>query len=312
VRRGCVWQLIGKVGRTEVFALKEHALTEAQEAVTRKLVTELKGCDNVYFEVCNEPYFGGVTTAWQDRIREVILDAEKGLEHKHLIAQNIANGSARIEKPSPDTSLFNFHYATPPTTVALNYPLSRPLGDDETAFKGTADRAYRTEAWDFLVAGGAVFSNLDYSFTCKHPDGTFPVTTSPGGGGPELRRQLGTLKQFLDGFDFVKMKPDDGVIRRQKLTPEPVPKGSKPGPAPTARVLAERGRQYAVYVRGGVAAELTLELPEGTYRAEWLNPRTGKVDGAEDIRHGGGERALAAPAYVEDVALRLTRADGKR
>jgi hypothetical protein len=303
---------VGKVGRTEVFALKEKELTEVQEAVARKLVTELKDCDNVYFEICNEPYFGGVTRAWQDHIGAVIAAAEKGLEHRHLVAQNIANGSAKIEKPYPDVSVFNFHYATPPTTVGLNYSLDRPLGDDETGFKGTGDRAYRTEAWDFLVAGGAVVSNLDYSFTCKHPDGTFPVTTSPGGGGPELRRQLATLKQFMDGFDFVKMKPDDGLLRRQKITPVPVPKGEKPPPAPTARVLAERGRQYAVYVRGGVAAELTLELPEGAYRAEWLNPRTGKVDRAEDFRHGGGDRSLTAPDYVEDIALRLTRTDGKR
>ncbi|HYT91113.1 MAG TPA: DUF6298 domain-containing protein [Gemmataceae bacterium] len=303
---------VGKVGRKAVFALKEQALTQAQEAVTRKLITELKDFDNVYFEVCNEPYFGGVTRAWQDRIIDVIVDAEKGLPHRHLIAQNVANGAARIEKPNPHVAVFNFHYATPPTAVELNYSLSRPIGDDETGFKGTGDRAYRTEAWDFLVAGGAVFSNLDYSFTCKHPDGTFQVTTSPGGGGPELRRQLGILKRFLDGFEFVRMKPANDLLRKQQITPEPVPKGAKPGPAATVRVLAERGRQYAVYVRGGVAVELTLELPAGGYRAEWLNPRTGQVDRAEDFRHNGGERSLVAPAYTEDIALRLTHAAEKR
>lgn len=303
---------IGNVGRTEVFALKEEALTRAQEAVARKIVRELREFDNAYFEVCNEPYFGGVTRTWQDRVIDVIVDTEKDGKHRHLIAQNIANGAAKIEKPNPHVSVFNFHYATPPTTVELNYPLKCPIGDDETGFKGTGDRAYRTEGWDFLVAGGAVYSNLDYSFSCKHPDGTFKVTTSPGGGGPELRRQLGILKQFLDGFDFVKMKPDNTVIRGQKLTPEPVAKGAKPGPAPTARVLAERGRQYAVYVRGGVAAELTLELPAGSYRAEWLNPRTGQVDRAEDFRHEGGERTLTAPAYREDIALRIPRKAANR
>jgi hypothetical protein len=298
---------IGKVGRTEVFALKEKALTEVQEAVALKIVTELKDFDNVYFEVCNEPYFGGVTPAWQDRIIEVIVDAEKGLKHRHLIAQNIANGSARIEKPNPHVSVFNFHYATPPTAVGLNYSLKRPLGDDETGFKGTGDRAYRTEAWDFVLAGGAIFSNLDYSFTYKNPDGTFQVTTSPGGGGAELRRQLSILKRFIEGFDFIKMQPDDGALRKKQITPAPAPKGEKPEPMPTVRVLAERGRQYAVYVRGGVAAELTLELPEGDYQTEWLNPRTGKVDQAEKFRHTGGGRTLQAPAYAEDIALRLIR-----
>jgi hypothetical protein len=303
---------IGKVARTDVFALKEPPLTDVQEALARKIVTELKDCDNLYFEVCNEPYFGGVTRDFQERIIEVIIDSEKGLKHKHLIAQNIANGSAKVKKANPNVSIFNFHYATPPTTVGLNYSLNRPMGDDETGFRGTGDRAYRTEAWDFLIAGGGVFSNLDYSFTCKHPDGTFPVTKSPGGGGAELRRQLGILKRFMEGFDFIKMRPDDSVLRQHKIKPLPEKKGEKPDPAPTARVLAERGRQYAVYIRGGMAAELTLDLPEGTYRAEWLNPRTGKIERSEEIRHKGGPRVLVSPEYAEDMALRLVRAEAKR
>jgi hypothetical protein len=303
---------IGKVGRTEVLALKEKELTDVQEGLARKLVTELKGFDNVYFEVCNEPYFAGVTRAWQERIIGVIVDAEKGLRSRHLIAQNIANGSARIDRPSPHVSIFNFHYATPPTTVGLNYPLKRPIGDDETGFRGTQDEAYRLEGWDFLIAGGAVYSNLDYSFSCKHPDGSGKVTKSPGGGGPELRRQLAILKRFLEGFDFVKMKPDNAVLRKVRITPAPVPKGGKAGPAPAARALVEVGRQYAVYVRGGTAADLTLDLPAGTYRAEWVGPRTGKVEKSEELRHSGGERTLSAPPYTQDLALRIRRVEEKR
>jgi hypothetical protein len=300
---------VGKVGHKEVLALKEKELTAAQEAVARKIVAELRDCDNVYFEVCNEPYFAGVTPQWQERIIDAIVDAEKGLPQRHLIAQNVANGSAKIDRPSPHVSVFNFHYATPPTTVGLNWALDRPIGDDETGFRGTGDWAYRGEAWDFLLAGGAVFSNLDYSFTCRHPDGTARVTTSPGGGGPELRRQLAFLKEFVEGLDFVRMRPDDALLKGRKITAAPAQPGEKPGPAPTARVLAERGRQYAVYVRGGVAAELTFDLPAGSFRAEWLSPRTGKVERGETFRHAGGERTLKSPDYTEDIALRLLRVE---
>jgi hypothetical protein len=301
---------VGKVGRNQVFALKEPGLTAVQEALARKVVTELRDFDNVYFEVCNEPYFGGVTGEWQDRIIRVIVDAEKGLRHPHLIARNIANHSAKVERPNPHVSIFNFHYATPPDAVAVNYGLNKALGDDETGFRGTADRPYRTEAWDFLIAGGSVYSNLDYSFNAKHPDGSFQVKTSPGGGGSELRAQLRILKLFLEGFDFVKMRPSNSLLRKADVKPEPAQPGSKPGPRPTARVLAEPGRQYAVYVHGGVAAELVLELPEGTYRAEWVNPRTGKVSG-HVFQHGGGERMLRAPAYRQDIALRIRRQETK-
>jgi hypothetical protein len=299
---------VGKCGRREVFALKEDALTSVQERLARKIVTELKDFDNVYFEVCNEPYFEGVTPAWQDRIIQVIVEAEKGLPARHLIAQNIANGRAKVDKPNPHTSVFNFHYATPPDTVRLNFGLGKAIADDETGFSGTGDRVYRGEAWDFFVAGGSAFSNLDYSFSCKHPDGTAKVTTSPGGGGPELRKQLAFLKQFLDGFELLKMKADDTCARGRKITPEPTAPGGKSPAAPTARVLAEPGRQYAVYVRGGTQAELTLELPAGAYRVEWVHPRTTKLDRPHDIRHPGGVRVFTSPDYTEDIALRIRRA----
>jgi hypothetical protein len=295
---------IGKVDRTKVFALAEDGLTKVQEALARRLVAALRDHDNIYFEVCNEPYFAGVTREWQDRIIATIVAAEKGLPTRHLIAQNIANGSAKIDRPNPAVSIFNFHYATPPVTFGLNRGLDRPIGDDETGFRGTSDEVYRTEAWEFLVAGGAAFSNLDYSFSCKHPDGTAKVTTSPGGGGPELRKQLSILKTFLEGFDFVKMTPASEVVRRQRIQARPQDGKGRP---PSVSVLAEAGKQYAIYVRDGLGAELTLDLPEGDYRAEWLNPRSGKVEKTEDLHHRGGERSLTSPPYTEDMALRIRR-----
>ena len=158
-------------------------MTDLQEALVRKIVGELKDYDNLYYEICNEPYFGGVTKEWNDRMAAVIADAEKGLAARHLIAQNISNGSAKVGDPNPHVGVLNFHYCSPPDAVAMNYGLNRAVGFDETGFRGTADLPYRTDAWDFLIAGGAVYSNLDYSYSAAHPDGTADVTTSPGGGG---------------------------------------------------------------------------------------------------------------------------------
>ncbi len=156
---------VGKAGRLEIYTLNnKEELTDLQEALVRKIVAELKDCDNLYYEICNELYFGGVTKEWNDRIAAVIADAEKGLPARHLIAQNIANGSARVGEPNPHVGVLNFHYCSPPDAVAMNYGLNRAVGFDETGFRGTADLPYRTDAWDFLVAGGAVYSNLDYSY----------------------------------------------------------------------------------------------------------------------------------------------------
>jgi hypothetical protein len=297
---------VGAVGRLEVYTLKDKGLTAVQEALAKKIVTELRDCDNVYFELCNEPYFGGVTKEWHERMAAAVVEAEKGLPARHLIAQNIANGSAKVPAPNPHVSIYNFHYATPPDTVAVNFGLKRVIGDDETGFKGKDDRPYRTEGWDFLLAGGAVYSNLDYSFTCARPNGTAVVTTSPGGGGPALRRQLTILKEFMDGLDFVKMKPANHLLKGGSVTA--ALSGNPPQTRVTARLLAESGRAYAAYVRGGTHAELALELPAGTWRAEWVDTKTGKVAKAEDFRHEGGPRKLASPPYADDIALRVKRA----
>jgi hypothetical protein len=106
-----------------------------------------------------------------------------------------------------------------------------------------------------------------------------------------LRSQLATLKRFIEGFDFLRMAPRDAVIVAG------VPEGA------TARVLADPSQQYAIYLKGGSRAALTLDLPAGRYRAEWLNPRTGKTDKTEDVNHAGGHVVVASPEYTEDIAL---------
>jgi len=283
---------IGRAVRTKVYTLEHADLLALHEAVVRKIVAELKDFENLYYEVCNEPYFGGVTDQWQDRIIAAIVEAEEDFPQKHLIAQNIANGRWKIDSPNPAVSIFNFHYATPPDTVAMNFGLGRVIGDDETGFKGSSDFIYRAEGWDFMIAGGGVYDNLDYSFTPEHETGT-ATPNAPGGGGQNLRRQLAILKWFLEGFDFVRMKPDDSVVR------------TKLPPKVTARALVEPGKQYAVYLRGEGIKTLTLALSPGRYRAEWIDTKIGAVEEGETFEQKAETKTLAVPAYREDVALRI-------
>jgi hypothetical protein len=104
------------------------------------------------------------------------------------------------------------------------------------------------------------------------------------------------LRDFIHGFDFVRMKPDDGVI-----------KGGLPGKG-RARVLAEPGKQYAAYLFGGPEARLELALPKGSYRAEWLDPVSGKGLKEAEVNATGPLTALPSPRYSTDIVLRLLRA----
>ena len=290
---------VGKLAREAVYnRQKNGGLQAVQETLVRKLVAELNGFDNLFYEVCNEPYFGGVTDDWQRRIIDVIVEAEQSLPHKHLISLNIANGSKKVENPHPAVSIFNFHYASPPDAVRVNFGLNKVIGDNETGFKGTGDTHYRMEGWEFLLAGGGLYNNLDYSFVAGHEDGTFqyPAKT-PGGGNRGFRRQMKVLKDFLHGFDFVRMKPDTTVVR-----------GGLP-PKGRTRALSEPGRQYAIYLFGGPEANLELVLPEGRYRAEWMDPMTGKVLQSGTVTAAAPVTALRSPQFEPDIALRVLRAE---
>lgn len=286
---------LGDISRNDVYTLdKNKGLLAVQEKMVRKLVDELKGFPNLMYEISNEPYFGGITLDWQEYISKVITDAEKSFVYKHLITQNIANGSQKIDHPNPLVSVFNFHYATPPVTVTLNYGLNKVIGNNETGFNGTKDSTYRKQAWEFILTGGGLFNNLDYSFTTDHEDGTFQYpATQPGGGSVAYRRQLSYLKKFMDSFNFVAMKPDTtvyagGLTVKNKLI-----------------VLSQPGKQYAMYLMDGKQVNPEIQLPKGNYSLEWINPLNGKIEKREKLRHAGGKVRLASPMFKEDIALKM-------
>lgn len=302
---------IGAISRTNVYTLdKNGGLLAVQDSMVRKLAAELQDFDNLYYEICNEPYFGGVTLEWQRHIAQTLRQAE-GFGPHHLISQNIANFRAKIDQPDPAVSLFNFHYATPPETVALNYGLDKPIGENETGFRGTNDSQYRMEGWDFMVVGGALFNNLDYSFTAGREDGTFVFPeTQPGAGSPALRRQFAFLKRLFERLNFIKMRPAPDIVTSE------LPQGA------SVRALIEPGKDYLVYLRTGLGdwkdhsrkvqfndgeLSLSMRLPAGTFVAEWLDPRGCASVGHSSFTHPGGARVLTVPAFQEDIALRVRR-----
>jgi hypothetical protein len=209
--------------------------------------------------------------------------------------------------------VFNFHYATPPDAVAMNYGLNRVIGDNETGFHGTNNFPYRAEAWDFMLAGGGLFNHLDYSFVAGHEDGTFVYpATQPGGGNTALRKELRILRDFLTSFDFLLMRPSSAVI-----------KGGIPLRA-SARALVQPGTAIAIYLRQSVpppekekeprvgdrtqiaTRALQVELAAGRWQAEWIHPQSGRTVRRSQVV-GGGVREIEVPPYDPDIALRLKR-----
>ena len=141
------------------------------------------------------------------------------------------------------------------------------------------------------MAGGAVFSNLDYSFTPEHEDGTAKVEDpTPGGGGRVLRTQLGILKTFVEGFDLVHVRPDTEFLKASN--PAEI-RGKVHG------LADRRAGDYAVYVpEGPRTSRLRVDLPSGRYHARWIDPRDGKTLKDEEIDASGN---ISSPEFAEDV-----------
>jgi len=78
-------------------------------------------------------------------------------------------------------------------------------------------------------------------------------------------------------------------------------------------VLAEPNKAYAVYVapagekQAPRQATVSLEVPEGNYRAEWVNPMTGEVEKRETVKSAKDPVTLTSPPHLEDIALKLIK-----
>ena len=304
----------------KLHTLENGPVLAYQEKYTSKLVREASAFDNVIFEIQNEPWSDRpvladvinrylrapardsfrnsvdvpdeLSMAWQGRVAEWIQQEEASLPKRHLIAQNYSNFRRPVGKLLAGVDVVNFHYAYPEAAL-LNAGLGKAICYDETGFLGRDDEPYRREAWNFMLSGGSAFDGLDYSFTTSHEDGSYVEPNGPGGGSPELRRQLRILREFLQSFALTGLRPDAGVVKHAAGT--------------TARVLANSGREYAIYLDGSGPADVILKLPSGSYSAEWLNVETGKTEQPEMFRHAGGEKPLSSPPFRNGVALRLKR-----
>jgi len=305
----------------QVNTINNGALMEIHEKYVRKVVQELNDFGNVFFEVQNEPWSDNpqlveqiaepdsVTHSqnwqnkvemarqesldWQRRIAGFVVDEESRLPNQHLIAQNISNNRGKIVNPDPNISIFNFHYAYP-EAASQNLHLNKAIGLDETGFMPHTDFIYRSQAWKFMLAGGALYNNLDYSFTVGSENGTHAIDAgTPGWGHPEYRKQLKIMKNFLESLDFIRMKPDNSIVQVAK------------GNIADFQVLAEPMKQYAIYLEKTRGASIELAIPNGEFQAEWLNPISGNRIKTENITANNRKVELACPDFDEDVVLRL-------
>jgi hypothetical protein len=306
--------------RKDAQTLKNGELLSFQKSLIRKMVNELNDYDNFFFELQNEPWSDHTlpvynivnkeelnprdwtykadfaseeSLAWQDELTSVIVEEEKELPKKHLIAQNYTNFRAPVPEVNEHISILNFHYAWP-EAAEWNYHFNRVLGFDESGFAGSGDQVYRRQAWQFMLSGGALFNSLDYSFFVGNEDG-LGENKAPGGGSKTLRFQLKTLSEFLHGFELQKLRPDLSCIR------------SAPGLIPY--VLSDAKQAYAVYLRaiGTDKSTLRLETGDGAFQVQVLNTILGSFEDPLVIQSADGILSIDLEIPEGELAIKITK-----
>lgn len=297
----------------EFHLLTNKKLIDHQLKMVAKIVREVNAFDNVYFEICNEPYwlkgipeyetsikeqsFLPEIAEWEALIAGKIKETEQSLPKQHLVARNIANTYHKVKEINPEVSVLNFHYAFPPDAVKDNYHLGMPVGFDET-FGGEHAPDRRKEAWAFILAGGAVYSNLDWSFAIDDLTG---LGRNPSGkkiSGKEVRDQLRVLKRIMDDFDYIHASPiAAGAF-------EPLPDHLY------MQGLRITDRSYLCYFykeRKIDAGRLMLSLGKGKYTVTFIDPVDGKAIDRRRIRHTQDKLHLNFPAFSDDLVLKIER-----
>jgi hypothetical protein len=266
-------------------------LINYQIAFVKKLVHELNDFDNLFFEIQNEPWSDNpclvnyvnlsndsvfsnpwqqkveianpVSLQWQMKIAETIIETEKSMKNKHLHAENISNFEYTVNQAIRGVSILNFHYASS-HAVLLNHEVMNVKSLDETGFMPHISDLYIDQAWRFILAGGGVYNNLDYSFIVGNEDGTWSIPDgNPGWGGPAFRRQLSYLVMFMKKLPFYEMNFCDTLICSEK-------KIMQTG-------LMSKNGIYGIFLEDIEAKPLPVKIPPGDYIFEWLNIYTGEV-----------------------------------
>jgi hypothetical protein len=310
---------VGDIGFQQVNTLHNGGLKKYQEQFIRKVVSELNGYDNLFFEIQNEPWSdnpclsgyvnqeddlfsrpwqkkvevaNGMAVEWQEWVVSVIRGEESKLPGSHLIARNICNFQVDLEEIPDGVSIVNFHYAMP-GAVRMNLRIWGVIGLDETGFMPHMDHLYIDQAWRFILSGGGLYNNLDYSFTAGHEAGDWPIPeTNPGWGGPQFRKKLSILVETMAQVPFHQMEFSDTIL-------EP----SVPGVKQYGLQLP--GETYLLFLEHLEGALLTPRVPAAVYEVTWINVESGERK--SEKRSLGGGASIGSPFAVNKAALMIRK-----
>jgi hypothetical protein len=260
--------------------LDNPAVVRIQEAYIRKVVETLNACDNVLYEISNEP--GKWSHEWQEHLITFIRSVESSLPKRHPVGHTGGCGTAQqklfassADFIAPDANAADGggrgYFSGAYTWGSAPFDRSDKVvmldtdhlwgigGDDAWAWKSFC-RGYQllymdpctNEPWNF-------FSHPDWPLASHKP----------------LRHALGKIREYSERLNLKTSTPCNHL-------------------STTTYCLATPGQEYLAYQPDHGA--FSLDLPAGTYDAEWHWPAIPSSQPGMVIQHGGGWKTFQANA----------------
>lgn len=267
---------------SDIHTLKNPAITRLQEAHVRNVVDAVNEFDNVLYEIVNEA--GRYSTAWQKHMLDYLRTYQASKHQQHPVGityqypggmtETLFNSSADWISPGPDTGRYRDEPAPAKGAKVI-------IAD--TDHLGGSSFGNRQWVWKSFMRG------LNPIFMDRYvpPDS---VSTDPYPRAREVRSAMGLTRLIAEQVDLHGLVPRTGIV---------------------SSGYALAGNNFlSIYQTKSQPMFLDLREYEGTFHAEWLNPRTGKTVSGKSVHAGEMVRLVRPKFYGHDIVL-LLRQEGE-
>ncbi|MBE9512376.1 MAG: hypothetical protein IMY71_16000 [Bacteroidetes bacterium] len=265
----------------EIHTLGNKEITLIQEEYVKKVIETVNEFDNVLYEISNENH--PPSTEWQYYMITFIKNYEKKLAKQHPVGMT-------FQYEGGENSIL-FH--SPADWISPNreggYRDNPPPSDGSKVIIIDTDHLggiWGNQAWvwkSFLRGLNPIFMD---TYECKVLTGKNILTGKfdPGWVEP-IRKSMGYTLMFARRMDLIHMIPS-------------------PDLASSNYCLANKGKEYLVYLPEGREVVIDLGDAIGPFQVEWFNPDNGEFKESETIK-GGSKLSLTSPFGATDALLHL-------
>lgn len=258
-----------------IYELVNEKITRLQEAYVAKVIETVGDMDNVLYEISNENH--PLSTKWQYHMIRYIkkLEQEKGKQHPVGMTFQYKGGSNQtlFDSPADWISPNNEggYKDNPPENTG-----SKVIIPDTDHLGGIWGN--RKWVWKSFLRG------LNPIFMDPY-DGNLLKKGAGSDWAKEVRRAMGDTRKFAERMDLINT----------------VPVGSM---SSSGYCLANKGKEYLVYLPEGREADVNLSLVTGTFDVGWFDPVSGDTRVSDPVE-GGQQVTLISPFNSDEAVIYL-------